>query len=451
MSLRIGPHEFLVRLSAGHSRNCYLSRSVRGGRPRLLTIKVLHPSATDAPSHSRRFLDEARTLARLRHPSIIETAGYGVIGKLHCIGTEFVFGVSLQEVLVAGAREEAGLSAPAVLRILGSVLEGLEAAHMATDEAGRPLRLVHRAVTPANVLVGFNGSPKLTDFGLAKLANRDWQTMPGRVTGKPSYMSPEQVLSRPLDARSDLFCVGIVLWELLTRRRLFKGAQVMEVARAVTRGRVPPPSRYAEGLPEGVDALVMRALEKDPARRFQSAAEMASAVDQLFLSAGLSVEPAQVATELAQLFGPGIGARARALKEALAGHDAEAALCETLGAHPIDDDDMLRAFEPTPEPPPRPGAGILDEATEIGAPPRRAPEDQATVVVERPPELAAVLGKAAALRAASQAADPPQQGWNDTMTVNLGDDLRRMVEARARPPKPRVATGDELLEETEQG
>lgn len=458
MSLRIGPHEFLVRLSTGQSKNTYLSRSERGDRPRLLTVKVLHPSAADSADHSRRFLAEARILAQIRHPSIIETAGYGVIGSLHCIATEFVFGVSLQEVLRAGARTKVGLSAPAVLRIIGSVLEGLDAAHRATDEAGRPLHLVHRAVTPANVLVGFNGSPKLSDFGLAKLAHRGWETMAGRVTGKTSYMSPEQILSRELDARSDVFCVGVVLWELLAGRRLFHGSKLMEIARAITRGRVPPPSRFADGLPEGTDELVLRALAKDPEQRFRSALEMASAIDQVFLSSGLAVEPSAVAMELARLFGPVIGPRARALKDALAGRDAEATLCEALDAQPIDAPDMLHDFVAEPPPPPLPpvrrGANIVDEATEIGAPVFRLPDDQATVVVSRPSELEGLV-QSAGLRAASTVGAPLARGWNDTMAANLGDELRRMIDARAPSPSapspPAASHGDELLEETEQG
>lgn len=446
MSLRIGSHEFLVRLSKGHTRNTYLARSEQGDRPRLLTIKVLHPSKADAPDQSRRFLAEARILARIRHPSIIETAGYGVIRNLHCIGTEFVFGVSLQEALVAGARTKAGLSAPAVLRIIGSVLEGLDAAHRATDEAGRPLGLVHRAVAPANVLVGFNGSPKLSDFGLAKLAHQGWETMAGRVTGKMSYMSPEQLLSRELDARSDVFCVGIVLWELIAGRRLFRGTKVTDIARAITRGRVPPPSRFAEGLPEGTDELVLRALAKDPDRRFQSALEMASAIDQVFLSTGLAVEPSAVTMELARLFGPEIGARARALKDALAGRDAEAELCDALKAQIIDDDDLLHDFVEEPEPPLVRGAHIIDEATELGAPTFRA-EDQATQIVQRP----SGLGQSAGLRAVSMAGAPERPGWTNTMAADLGDDLRRMINDRAPSPPSPPADDDELLEETEQG
>lgn len=452
MSLRIGPHEFLVRLSSGHTRNTYLARSERADRPRLLTVKVLHPSVAETPDHSRRFLAEARILARIRHPSIIETAGYGVIRNLHCIATEFVFGVSLQEVLLAGARNKTRLSAPAVLRIIGSVLEGLDAAHRATDEAGRPLHLVHRAVAPANVLVGFNGSAKLSDFGLAKLAHRGWETMAGRVTGKTSYMSPEQILSRDLDARSDVFCVGVVLWELFAGRRLFHGAQITDIARAITRGRVPPPSRYAPGLPEGTDALVLRALAKDPQQRFGSALEMASAIDQIFLSSGLSVEPSAVAMELARLFGPQIGGRARALKDALAGRDAEAKLCATLDAQPIDDQDALHDFVAEPEPEAPSEGQVIDEATEIGAPVFRPPDDQATLVVQRPSELVG-LAQSAGLRSVSMPGRSANKGWNDTMAVNLGDELRRMVEERAPSPPaaPVEGEGEELLEDTEQG
>jgi hypothetical protein len=440
MSLRVGPHEFLVRLSAGPTRNTYLARSEAGGRARLLTIRVLRPDADDDQDAARRFLNEARTLARIRHPNVIETAGYGVIGNLHCIGTEFVFGVTLAEAMQEGARRKGGLSAQVALRIMGAILDGLDAAHRATDEAGRPLGLVHRAVTPGNILVGFNGAPKLADFRLVKAAHRGWETIPGRVTGKTSYMSPEQLLSRDLDGRSDVFCAGVVLWELLAQRPLFRGTQLIEVARAITQGRVPPPSRYAEGLPAGTDEVVLKALAKQPEQRFASAGEMAGAIDQLFLTAGLAVEPAQVAMELARLFGPRIAARARALKAAMAGLEAEAALCDTLAAEPIDDEDLLHSYQP---PTPRKASFMIPDApTEVN---RRALDDQATVVVERPAELAGIMARVAPRRASTEL---PQQGWNDTMSVELGDELRAQVDAQSTPAEDE---GDEIMEETEQG
>jgi serine/threonine protein kinase len=259
-------------IACGGMATVYLARPV--SLPRVVAIKQLKPEMARDPAFVRMFLDEAQLLCRIRHKNVappIDTFQHG--GEFFIV-MEYVEGQSLSQ-LTARAR---GPIAPRLaIKIMSDVLTGLDAAHDATDASGQPLNLVHRDVSPHNILVGTDGATRIVDFGIAKAAWRAQFTQCGQVRGKPGYMSPEQLMCGIVDRRTDLYAAGIVLWELLVGRRLFREQSLRD---RVCTGReaIAPPSTLTPGLPRDLDHIVSCALSTDPKGRFRDARAMAAAL-----------------------------------------------------------------------------------------------------------------------------------------------------------------------------
>jgi serine/threonine-protein kinase len=248
------------------------------GFSRTVAIKRLHAQYARDPEFVAMFLDEARLAAHVRHPNVVGTLDVVAKEDEVFVVMEYVHGESLARLArVAAERGERVPPAVASAVVVG-LLDGLQAAHDAVDEAGQPLGIVHRDVSPGNVLVGTDGLARVADFGIAKARRRIQTTREGQLKGKLSYMPPEQIRGRA-SPRSDLYAAAVVLWELLAGRRLFEGDEA-EILCAVLTGEIEPPGRWAPALPVALDALVMRGLDKDPERRFASATEMARAVEK---------------------------------------------------------------------------------------------------------------------------------------------------------------------------
>jgi serine/threonine protein kinase len=227
------------------------------------------------------FVDEARLAARIRHPNVTPTLDVVAQGGEILLVMEYVDGESLSRMLRPGAGASPRAFPPRIAcAILGGVLGGLHAAHEAKDEQGAPLELIHRDVSPQNILVGVDGVARIFDFGIAKATTRLQQTRDGKVKGKLGYMAPEQLRGRAVTRTADVYSTSVVLWETLTGRRLFQGDSEGEVVEQVLLGAAQPPSRYAPGLPTALDDLVLRGLASDPAARFETAAQMAAALEQ---------------------------------------------------------------------------------------------------------------------------------------------------------------------------
>ena len=225
------------------------------------------------------FLDEARLAARIRHMNVVPTLDISDSpGDGYFLVMEYIEGNHLGALLGRAAKRGEKLPQPFVCRVLIDALQGLSAAHRLTDEGGKPLKLVHRDVSPHNILVGTDGIGRLTDFGVAKADVRMASTRAGQFKGKLSYMAPEQASSSSTDQRSDLFSVGIILWESLTGRRLFKGESNGATLNKLLNDPVPKPSELWPEL-ERFDAVVMKALSRDADQRFQSADELAEALE----------------------------------------------------------------------------------------------------------------------------------------------------------------------------
>jgi serine/threonine-protein kinase len=247
------------------------------GFGKTVAVKRLHAQFAKDVEFAKMFLDEARVTSGLTHPNVVMTLDVLEEPDGLYLVMEYVHGVSLAQIeraLPPGEKMPMRIACA----VAAGFLEGLHAAHEATDDGGQPLGIVHRDVSPQNVLVTFAGVPKIADFGIAKAAGNMHSTGDGSAKGKLSYMAPEQVMSDPVTPRTDVFAAGIVLWECLTRRRLVEGGSAAERLRALLDLEVPAPSTVAHDVPLALDAIVLRALAKDPAKRFASASEMAAAL-----------------------------------------------------------------------------------------------------------------------------------------------------------------------------
>jgi serine/threonine-protein kinase len=266
----------------------------------LAVVKRILPHLASNGQFIRMFLDEARLAALLDHPNVVRIMEVGHDGEEYFLAMELVQGKPLSAVLRKAAREKRPPSASLAAYIVAQAASGLAYAHGLTDGDGRTLGVVHRDVSPQNVLISFEGAVKLIDFGVARAFGRVAHTSPGGLKGKIDYMSPEQASAEEVDHRADVFALGVVLWESLTGRRLFRRDTELATMRAIVDDPIPRPSELASVPPE-LDAIAMRALRKRRDARFQSAHEMVVALERYaFSHDGFS--PAQVAVYMKDLF-----------------------------------------------------------------------------------------------------------------------------------------------------
>jgi len=252
------------------------------GFARTVAIKRLHPHLARNPEFVAMFLDEARLAARIRHPNVVSTLDVvATDGELFVV-MEYVPGDALARLLHAARERGEAVPLPVAASVMVDVLHGLHAAHEASDERGQPLGLVHRDVSPHNVLVGTDGAAHLIDFGIAKAAGRAQVTREGQLKGKLAYMAPEQLKggAARVDRRADVFGASVVFWEMLTGKRLFEGEDEGEIYGKVLRADVVKPSKVAGGDRDRTDAIVLRGLARNPDKRYPTARAMALAIEQ---------------------------------------------------------------------------------------------------------------------------------------------------------------------------
>jgi serine/threonine-protein kinase len=300
---RFGKYRLLDRIAVGGMAEIFLAHQMDGeGLERPVVIKRIRPHLSKHATFVKMFLNEARLAAQLNHPNIVQIHDLGKIADSYFIAMEYIFGRDMRRVIPKA--EQLGIAFPMVyaLRIASDVCAGLQYAHKKVDLYGNPLNIVHRDVTPENIFVSFDGTVKLLDFGIAKAANQVEQTRSGELKGKLSYMSPEQCYGKPLDCRSDIFSVGVVLYEWLTGFKLFTGESEVAVMRSITEGKIYAPSYFKADIPEPVEAILMKALEKDRERRYQSAGEMRAAIDAFLNTYEFTPTPLHLSNFLRQLF-----------------------------------------------------------------------------------------------------------------------------------------------------
>ena len=275
-----GKYQLFASLGRGGMADVFLSVA-RGqmGFNKLAVVKRLRQALAEEAAFRNMFLDEARLAARLSHPNIVHTYEVGEQGGVYFIAMEYLEGQSLNKVLKEALRRKETLDPAVCARVVADALAGLHHAHELKDYDGRPLSIIHRDVSPHNIFVTYDGHTKLVDFGIAKAALSSTETEVGVLKGKVAYMSPEQAMGGRIDCRSDLFAMGIVLFELLSRQRLMTGESAANTLHKLMNEPIP---RLMSVMPEvdpALDRIVAVALEKDPANRFQSAAEMREALE----------------------------------------------------------------------------------------------------------------------------------------------------------------------------
>ncbi len=298
---RLGRFQIIGRLATGGMAEVYLALSGElPGYRTLLVVKRILPHLASNRQFIGMFLDEARLAALLDHPNVVRIIEVGHDGEEYFLAMELVQGKPLSAVLRKATRERRPPSPALAAYIIAQAASGLGYAHALTDGDGRPLGVVHRDVSPQNILLSFEGAVKLIDFGVARAFGRVAHTSPGGLKGKIEYMSPEQASAEEVDHRADVFALGVVLWEVLTGRRLYRRETELATMRAILDDPIPRPSEVADVPPE-LDAVVMRALRKRRDARFASAHEMAQALERFaFSNEGFS--PLQVASYMKGLF-----------------------------------------------------------------------------------------------------------------------------------------------------
>jgi len=270
------------------------------GFARTVAIKRMHPHFTADADFVSMFLDEARLVARIRHPNVVPTLDVVMTDTDLFLVMEYVQGETLARLLQtpqgSGGRMPLGI----VASIFSGVLRGLHAAHEAKNERGEPLGIVHRDVSPQNVIVGVDGLARVLDFGVAKAAGRLQTTQAGQLKGKISYMAPEQLGGSKVTRQSDVYGASVLLWETLTGKRLFDGENDAAILTKIVAGKPEPPSAHVRGVPPAIDAIVLRGLERSPAQRFATARDMATALEgalTLAIPADVSAWVESAATE----------------------------------------------------------------------------------------------------------------------------------------------------------
>jgi serine/threonine protein kinase len=276
---------------------------------RTFVIKRIRPDRSDSPKFVQMFCDEARISALLHHPNIVQVYDFGQIDGSYFMVMEYLRGKDLASVLRALRVQRAAMPASLAATIARDVARALHHAHNALLPDGEPCDIVHRDVTPSNIMLLWTGGVKILDFGIAQAAARarpeeaaarNAGKLP-RLQGKLAYLSPEQIRGADVDRRSDLFSLGVVLWEMVAGQRLFAGVDEFETMRNVLMQPIAPPSRRRGSIPAGLDAIVERALAREPERRYQDADEMAEDLDDLLLE--MSTAGQAIPNLLRHLFG----------------------------------------------------------------------------------------------------------------------------------------------------
>ena len=277
---RLGRYEILGEIASGGMATVFLGRVTGAkGFQRLVAIKRLHPHLESEEDFVAMFLDEARLAARIRHPNVVATLDVEDQDGLYIV-MEYIEGDRLLGLLRQAAKTGERIPVPIVLRVALDILAGLHAAHELREDDGEALALVHRDVSPQNILLGIDGVCRLTDFGIAKAQSRLTVTRDGQLKGKIAYMAPEQTKKVEIDRRVDIFSMGIIVWEMLTSKKLFNGETDVEILNQLLFEPLPRLKDHAAGLPAALDAAVMRALERDPTKRYATASEFAEALER---------------------------------------------------------------------------------------------------------------------------------------------------------------------------
>ena len=298
---RLGNYELVRLLAQGGMADIYLANQI--GLDRQVAVKVLNGQRSRDAESCALFMDEARLVGMLNHPNLASVYEVAAEGGAHYLAMEYVHGADLREVLARAEQRQVALTFDSACTIVAGAAAALDYAHRRCDADGRPLHLVHRDVSLSNIMVAHDGSVKVIDFGIAISTASMHHTNPGIVRGKASYMSPEQCLGDQVDLRTDVFALGIVLYELTTGRRCFAGNSDFERMLGVVQGEWTAPRDFIPSFPESLEQVIKTALALDPAHRYPSAAAMIEALEAVCALEGWTLGTAATVELMQSLFG----------------------------------------------------------------------------------------------------------------------------------------------------
>lgn len=305
MQAQFGKYRIVRRLASGGMADIFLA-VIDGpdGFSKTCVIKRILPEYASLDVFSKMFAGEAKVAALLSHPNIVQVFDFGKIDGQYYLAMEWIQGASLDQVVRRARKASFPLGPRMAVNVGIAIADALSYAHAKTLPDGTPLRLVHRDITPGNVLVSREGVIKLADFGVVKSEVNLERTAAGVVKGKFAYMSPEQVTNRDLDGRSDLFSLGIVLYEIATGRRLFKFDSVQQTIIAISNAEVPAPSTREPGFPAALERILLKLLARAPEARHQTAAELHADLEQFRASQNWTSGGREIALMMGKLFPP---------------------------------------------------------------------------------------------------------------------------------------------------
>jgi uncharacterized membrane protein affecting hemolysin expression len=303
---RIGPYLLQKRVATGGMAELYLSDYLRqDGFRRTVAVKRILPHLSENPDFIKMFTREARLAALLHHPNVVQIFDYGKIGNAYFIAMEYIDGKNLGEMLWALKQ---GLPIDASIYILSETCKGLDYSHSRKDDkTGEPLNIVHRDISPQNLLISYQGEVKISDFGISKARSEPSFTQAGVIKGKLSYLSTEQALGEPVDGRADIFALGLVFHETLTGKRVFQFANDLEAIRAIPKMEVEPIINVRPDVPEELNRILMKCVERDKASRYQSASALHADLVKLRKALKITFDATDLADFMKQNFGKGAG------------------------------------------------------------------------------------------------------------------------------------------------
>jgi serine/threonine-protein kinase len=321
IGVRIGKFDVIAEIGTGGMATVYLARSVGGGGfHRLVAIKVMHRHLSSEDGFVEMFLDEARVAATIHHPNIVSILDVGLEDGLIFLVMDYVEGDSFSAIEKIAVNQRKRIPLNVILRVALDSLAGLHAAHELCDIHGQHLKIIHRDVSPHNIVTGVDGISRIVDFGIAKAETRITTTKVGMIKGKLNFMAPEQIRNTPLDRRVDIFGMGVTLWEAVTLRRLYAGENDFDTARKILAGEYPPLTQFDPTLPPALDEICRKALHPNPDERFRTAEEFAVAIERNLRD---YIAPhREVGAFIATVAAPKIERERRALRESIAGPPA---------------------------------------------------------------------------------------------------------------------------------
>jgi serine/threonine-protein kinase len=332
---RCGSYELLVELAAGGMATVYLARKTATTNAPLVAVKRPHRHLASDKGFLSMLVDEARLASSIQHDNVVKVRELGFSGGEPFIVMDYVEGGSLADVRKELSSVGRAIDPRFAVRIVLDALAGLQAAHVLHDDNGNHLQIIHRDVSPHNVLIGCDGSARLTDFGIAKASDRVQTTRTHEVKGKLAYLAPERIDKRRLcTVQSDVFSMAVVLWECIAGRRLFRGDEAIETLQEVVSAPIPSLRRIGAPIPQPLDDAILRGLSRDLETRYKTAAEFADALQHAAGGRPSIATPAEVASLIEALFGERMRVRHASIREALHDDGAEVQqLLEVSGLH----------------------------------------------------------------------------------------------------------------------